>query len=273
MNSGLFADCLCIAELAAKNAGALLAEGAFCRHEAENKSATTDLVTRFDRASEQRIVATLRQHFPNHRMLAEESGDLGGLGAKPRWLIDPLDGTTNFAHGLPLFSVSIACEWNGQVQVGVVFAPALGWMFSALRGAGAFRDGSKLHVSTTQTLAEALLATGFPYDRKTSAENNFAQFVHLKRKAQAIRRFGSAALDLSLCAAGCVDGYWEMKLKPWDIAAGLLIAEEAGAVATDFSGKPVSLSVGEVAVANPALHPQLLGALSSVAQNAASLVG
>lgn len=257
-------SCLDAALSIAQAAGRVLAEGAFRRHDAESKSATTDLVTRYDRAAEEVIVAAIRSRFPDHRILAEESGAHGSDDGAPRWIIDPLDGTTNFAHGLPLFSVSIACEWEGKVRVGVVSAPALGWTFSASLGHGAQRNGQPISVSQTPTIERALLVTGFPYDRKTAKENNFAQFVTLKRRAQGIRRLGSAALDLSLVAAGSLDGYWEMKLKPWDIAAGLLIAREAGAIHSDWQGRPVELARGEVLCANPRLHSELLGVLSSV---------
>ena len=257
-------SCLDAALSIAQAAGRVLAEGAFRRHDAESKSATTDLVTRYDRAAEEVIVAAIRSRFPDHRILAEESGAHGSDDGAPRWIIDPLDGTTNFAHGLPLFSVSIACEWEGKVRVGVVSAPALGWTFSASLGHGAQRNGQPLSVSQTQTIERALLVTGFPYDRKTAKENNFAQFVTLKRRAQGIRRLGSAALDLSLVAAGSLDGYWEMKLKPWDIAAGLLIATEAGAVTSSWHGQPVDLFHGEVLCANPSLHRELLSVLSTV---------
>jgi len=257
-------SCLDAALSIAHAAGRILAEGAFRRHESESKTTNADLVTHYDRAAEDLICDAISRRFPDHRILAEESGDHGGDSSEPRWIIDPLDGTTNFAHGLPLFSVSIACEWEGQVRVGVVHAPALGWTFSAALGQGAFRNGERLHVTQTAAIERALLVTGFPYDRRTARENNFAQFLHLKRRAQGIRRLGSAALDLSLVAAGSFDGYWEMKLKPWDIAAGLLIAGEAGAQLSDWQGQPIEFSRGEVLCANPALHAELLTALRSV---------
>ncbi len=264
MNPSFAFHCLDAALSSAYAAGKVLAEGAFRCHAAESKTATTDLVTRYDRAAEEVICTELRRRFPTHRILAEESGDQGGPSDEPRWIIDPIDGTTNFAHGLPLFSISIACEWDGLVRVGVVHAPAIGWTFSAILGHGSFRNGERLSVSQCDEIDRALLVTGFPYDRKTSTENNFAQFLHLKRRAQGIRRLGSAALDLSLVAAGSLDGYWEMKLQPWDIAAGLLIAKEAGAVTSDWQGNPVSLQRGEVLCAGPNLHGALLAALRSI---------
>lgn len=264
MSQSFQLSCLDAALSIAQAAGRILAEGAFRRHASESKSTSADLVTRYDRAAEEVICAHIASRFPDHRILAEESGDHGGASDRPRWIIDPLDGTTNFAHGLPLFSVSIACEWEGQVRVGVVHAPALGWTFSAGLGLGAFRNGERLAVSQAPSIEQALLVTGFPYDRKTARDNNFAQFLHLKRRAQGIRRLGSAALDLSLVAAGSLDGYWEMKLKPWDIAAGLLLASEAGAKLSDWQGRPVELSRGEVLCANPHLHAELLAALRHI---------
>ena len=192
--------------------------------------------------------------LPRHRILAEEGGERPGDRDAPLWIIDPLDGTTNFAHGLPLFSVSIACVVGGSARVGVVYAPALGFRFAAVRGGGATCNGRPIGVSQTAALDSALLTTGFPYDRRTSPENNLAQFVSLKKRARGIRRLGSAALDLSLVAAGKFDGYWEMKLKPWDIAAGLLLCEEAGGQISNWSGGPSDLFRGEVLATNRHIH-------------------
>ncbi len=230
----------------------------------ETKSENTDLVTRFDREAEAVIVDGLRARYPRHRILAEEGGERPGERDAPLWIIDPLDGTTNFAHGLPLFSVSIACLVAGQTRVGVVYAPALNYRFAAVRGQGATCNGRPIGVSQTAALDSALLTTGFPYDRRTSPENNLAQFVALKKRVRGIRRLGSAALDLSLVAAGRFDGYWEMKLKPWDIAAGLLLCEEAGGQVSSWTGGPVDLYRGEVLATNRLLHPSMLAALSEV---------
>lgn len=247
----------------AQAAGALLKKGAHHSQPAQNKGVSTDLVTQFDRAAEELIVQGLRARHPGHRILAEEGGDRGGDPHAPRWIIDPLDGTTNFAHGLPLFSVSIACEIDGELAVGVVAAPALGLCFAAARGQGATRNGEPIRVSGTGTLDSALLVTGFPYDRRTAKESNFAQFVAIKKKAQGVRRFGSAALDLAFTAAGCFDGYWEMRLSPWDIAAGLLLVKEAGGTVTDWRGAEVSLTRCEVLATNGRIHE----AMSTVLAN------
>ncbi len=244
-------------------AGEVLAEGAGITHNADFKAATTDLVTAFDRRAEDVIVAGLRARYPSHRILAEEGGERGGEPGAPCWIVDPLDGTTNFAHGLPFFSVSIACAVADVVLVGVILAPLLGWRFTAMRGGGAMLNGKPLSVSNVAALDRAMLATGFPYDRRTSVENNLAQFVAFKRRVQGIRRFGSAALDLALLGAGRMDGYWEMKLRPWDIAAGILMCQEAGGLVTDWRGQPVDLYRGEVLASNRLLHSSMLDVLAS----------
>jgi myo-inositol-1(or 4)-monophosphatase len=245
----------------ASSAGQVLLSGAGVVHNAEFKAATTDLVTSFDRNAEAVIVSGLRARYPHHRILAEEGGEHRGDPAAPCWIVDPLDGTTNFAHGLPNFAVSIACAVDDVVQVGVVHAPVLNWTFAAMRGRGAKLNGQPLAVSQTDGLEVALLSTGFPYDRRTSAENNLAQFVAFKRRAQGIRRFGSAALDLCLVAAGRFDGYWEMKLSPWDVAAGILMVQEAGGTVSDWRGHPVNLFRGEVLATNGHLHAPMLDVL------------
>ena len=252
------------AQALAAAAGEVLLSGLGRSLIVETKSDDTDLVTRFDREAETVIVDGLRARYPHHRILAEEGGERPGEHGAPCWIIDPLDGTTNFAHGLPLFSVSIACLVDGVVRVGVVLAPAMGWRFAAVRGQGATLTGRPIGVSQTESLDSALLTTGFPYDRRTSPANNLAQFVAFKKRVRGIRRLGSAALDLSLVAAGKFDGYWEMKLKPWDIAAGTLICEEAGGLVTNWSGGPLDLFRGEVLASNRFLHDSMLSVLQGV---------
>jgi myo-inositol-1(or 4)-monophosphatase len=243
-------------------ASEVLMEGAGQRHVADHKAANTDLVTSFDRRADEILVQGLRQRFPSHRILAEESGEHRGDPTAPCWIVDPLDGTTNFVHGLPWFSVSIACAIADEVRVGVVLVPALSWRFTAIRGRGATLNGQPLAVSQTDGLDRSLLSTGFPYDRRTSIENNLAQFVAFKRQVQGIRRTGSAALDLALVAAGRFDGYWEMKLSPWDIAAGMLLVQEAGGKVSDWRGHPVNLFRGEVLATNGAIHGPMLDVLA-----------
>lgn len=215
-----------------------------------------DLVTDADQKAEAAIVAVIRRHFPEHDILAEEQ-DWGRPGSACRWIIDPLDGTTNFAHGFPWFAVSVALEVSGVVEAGVVHAPLQHTVFSAWRGGGAWRDGVRLRVSTTEELDLSLLATGFPYDRKTSSANNYDYFIEFQQRAQACRRPGAASLDLAYTAAGAFDGYWEMKLKPWDVAAGALLVTEAGGRVSDFSGQSLDIYGQECLASNGRIHDQM----------------
>lgn len=212
-----------------------------------------DLVTDADRAAEEAIVAVLRGTFPFHDILAEEA-DHGRRDSPYRWIIDPLDGTTNFAHGLPWFAVSIALEVAGDIRFGVVYHPAQQETFFAAKGEGAFLDHTALHVSATNRLDQSLLATGFPYDRKVSLSNNYDHFTHFQQSARACRRLGAASLDLAYTAAGRFDGFWEMKLKPWDVAAGKLLVEEAGGRITDFDGGPYDVYGQECLASNGRIH-------------------
>jgi myo-inositol-1(or 4)-monophosphatase len=212
-----------------------------------------DLVTDADRAAEKAIVNVLRGTFPRHDILAEEA-DYEQMNSSYRWIIDPLDGTTNFAHGLPWFAVSIALSINDKIVLGVVFQPYSGEMFVAEKGKGAFLNDSRIHVSRTGAMEQALLATGFPYDLKQSPVNNLDHFSHFQLTAQGCRRAGAASLDLANTAAGRLDGYWEMKLKPWDMAAGKLLVEEAGGRVSDFDGAPLGLSGQECLASNGLLH-------------------
>lgn len=224
-------------------------------------SGTANIVTEMDRASEDMIVREIRREFPDHSIVAEEGG---ARGDSPFcWHIDPLDGTTNYAHGLPIWSVSIAYAVRGRVEAGAVYAPTFGALYWARRGGGAFCNGRPIRVSAAVRMGESLLATGFPY-REPMRSRNLRYFKAFMTRAQAIRRPGSASLDIAWVASGALDGYWEFSLGSWDIAAGVLIAEEAGARVTDFRGKPVDLSAGEVVLANPRLHRQMLAVLRRV---------
>lgn len=247
----------------ASEAGGILKAAAFRAHQADSKRVAADLVTEFDRRSERLIVDGIREAFPGDHVLAEEGGE-SGEQSRRRWLVDPLDGTTNFAHGLPFFCVSIALEVDGELEAGAVQAPALGWSFWAARGRGAWLGDRRLQVSRTATLDRALLATGFPYDNATSPENNFAEFEALYKRSQGVRRVGAAALDLAMVAAGWLDGYWEMKLKPWDLAAGALLVREAGGRVTDWKGGPLSVDSGAAVATNGAIHDSLVAALGQV---------
>jgi myo-inositol-1(or 4)-monophosphatase len=238
--------------LAAETAGRILLEKLEAGVTVAYKGAI-DLVTEADVAAEQAIVAILRARHPDHDILAEE-GDYGHRGADQRWIVDPLDGTTNFAHGFPWFAVSIALEVRGVVVLGAVLNPHNRELFVAESGRGATLNGRPLQVSTTATLERALLATGFAYDHKVNPANNYTAFAAFQRQAQAVRRAGVASLDLACVAAGRFDGFWELKLKPWDVAAGVLLVTEAGGLVSDYAGAPMPLDRGEILASNGHLH-------------------
>ncbi|MDY6824678.1 MAG: inositol monophosphatase family protein [Thermodesulfobacteriota bacterium] len=217
-----------------------------------------DLVTDADTASEQAILDTLAYRFPDHAVLAEESGQTTGETARYQWIIDPLDGTTNFAHGLGLFSVSIAFAMEGEVAVGVVLNPKTGELFTAVKDQPATLNGTPIHVSQTPDIGDALLVTGFPYDFQDHLDTLMDRFKTCLNAAQGVRRLGSAALDLCYVASGRFDGYWEQNLHKWDTAAGMLIARQAGAVVTDFSGEIYNPGDQEILATNGRLHNELI---------------
>ncbi|MDO3376983.1 inositol monophosphatase family protein [Geoalkalibacter halelectricus] len=241
-----------IALRAAREGGRVLLQKFGTTLRIERKSAV-DLVTDADREAEETIVGVIRHTFPRHAILAEEA-DYGEKEGHYRWIIDPLDGTTNYAHAFPWFAVSIALEVEGEVVLGVVYNPAHQELFYAERGKGAFLNDVQIRVSSIGTLEESLVVTGFPYDRKHSDANNYDHFVNFQQAAQACRRVGSAALDLAYTAAGRFDGYWEMKLNPWDLAAGKLLVEEAGGRVTDFAGAPCDIFGDEILASNGLIH-------------------
>ncbi|MCP4713972.1 MAG: inositol monophosphatase [Deltaproteobacteria bacterium] len=224
-----------------------------------------DLVTEIDHRCENAIIDTLQRNFPDHGILAEERSELTTASAY-RWILDPLDGTTNFAHGYPCFCVSLALEVNGCVAWGAVYDPILGELFTAEQGRGAFCNGNPIRVSATDRLVRAMLCTGFPYDVHDSAENNLDYFLRFIKSARAVRRDGSAALDLCYVAMGRFDGFWELKLKPWDVAAGALIAAEAGAAVSGFTGNPFTMDSGKILATNALIHSEMLEVLSGDAQ-------
>jgi myo-inositol-1(or 4)-monophosphatase len=238
--------------LATEEAGRVLMEKYHAGVKVAYKGAI-DLVTEADIAAEQAIVEIIRHRHPDHDILAEE-GHGCSHGADQRWIVDPLDGTTNFAHGFPWFAVSIALEVCGEVVLGAVFNPYNHELFVAEQGRGATLNGRLLHVSTTAVLERALLATGFAYDHKTSSDNNYAQFTSFQGAAQGVRRAGVASLDLACLAAGRFDGFWELMLKPWDVAAGVLLVEEAGGRVSDYAGAPMPLDRGQILASNGHLH-------------------
>jgi myo-inositol-1(or 4)-monophosphatase len=214
------------------------------------------------------VVEGIAAERPADAILAEEGSGLDREDARWRWVIDPLDGTVNYAHGYPRFCVSIGVERDSVRTVGVVYDPLLDELYTAVRGGGAHRNGRAIGVSATETLGESLLATGFAYDVRRSESDNLDHFAALVKRSRAVRRDGSAALDLCYVAAGRFDGYWELKLHPWDVAAGLLVVEEAGGRASDLRGGPAPRSGHEVIASNGRIHGALLDALARAAEPA-----
>lgn len=253
------ADYLFVAERIARAAGAILLEGYGHVGPVEHKG-TIDLVTDFDRRSEALIVGELKHAFPEHAIHAEESGR-SALTNEYEWLIDPLDGTTNFAHGFPVFAVSLTLTHRGQLRAGVVYDPLRDELFAAQAGQGATLNGQPVRVSTETTLDRSLLATGFPYDVRTNPHNNFAPFVQFHLRAQAVRRAGSAALDCAWVAAGRLEGYWEFRVKPWDVGAGALLVREAGGRVTTAAGDQNFLGSDSIVASNQHIHDQMLRVL------------
>lgn len=227
----------------------------------EEKGRSGDLVTNADRASEQVILEIIQRHFPEHSFLAEESGEQGKAQADYCWAIDPLDGTTNYAHQYPVFAVSIGLLINGVPQVGVVYHPLREELFRAAKGVGVTCNRRPIQVSNTNKLINSLLVTGFAYDRRETHDNNYAEFCHLLNLTQGVRRSGSASLDLADVAMGRVDGYWERGISPWDMAAGIVLVEEAGGVISGYNGGPIVLEEGRIVATNPCLHQTLTQAL------------
>lgn len=224
-----------------------------------------DLVTEVDRESERLIVEHLLSRFPGHMILAEE-GEYPQTGSTFRWIIDPVDGTTNFAHGFPWFCVSIALESFGELLAGVIYNPMHDELFTATRGGGAYLNGRRLGVSARSPLRDTLLGTGFPYDSATDPANNFSNFIAFQKAARGIRRAGAAALDLAYVAAGRLDGFWELKLKPWDVAAGVLMIREAGGVVTTFDGSAYDVSNNRIVASNGLIHGEMVAMLTATAQ-------
>jgi myo-inositol-1(or 4)-monophosphatase len=254
----LLAELLELARDLACRAGAIQRDRYETELHIDTKSATIDLVTEVDRACEALIVDGIQSERGNDAILAEEGHGGDHQDAEIRWIIDPLDGTTNFAHGFPRFCVSIGIEQAGQRTVGVVYDPLLHERFEAVRGEGAWLGSRRLHVTHETELGRALVATGFAYDVHRSDDDNLDSFRNVVKTARGIRRDGSAALDLCYVAAGRIDAYWELKLHPWDVAAGFLIVEEAGGRISDFTKGAADRSGREVVATNGPLHDQLL---------------
>jgi len=252
-------DFLRVAVLACRAAGRIQRAAFGAAHAIEHKG-EIDLVTRIDKRSEAAILRVIAGTFPSHGILAEEGGASAGDG-EHLWVIDPLDGTTNYSRGFPYFCVSVALARAGRVVVGAVYQPLLGELFTAVRGRGAFLNGRPLLVSAQARLDQAFLATGFPYDIRRSSRNNIENFTRFATRCLAVRRAGAAALDLAYVATGRFDGFWELKLRPWDIAAASLLIEEAGGRVTGASGRPWRLEVRDVVASNGLIHGEMLGVL------------
>ncbi|ULA59486.1 MAG: Inositol-1-monophosphatase [Nitrospira sp.] len=255
-------DCyLATAIQAAEAAGLVLLEHARTGFRIDHKAAI-NLVTDADRQAEECIVRTILSAHPTHRILAEERGRDGATESPYQWIIDPLDGTTNFAHGFPFYSVSIGLEYRGACLVGVVLDPTRRELFTGVAGKGAYLNGDRLRVSSNESLDRSLLVTGFAYDIRETTNNNLDHFSRISLRAQGVRRTGSAALDLSYVASGRFDGYWEVKLSPWDMAAGIVIVREAGGLVSGFQQDTFSLYGQELVATNGRIHHQLLDVIN-----------
>jgi myo-inositol-1(or 4)-monophosphatase len=245
----------------ALQAGEILRAGRNQRLQIDHKG-EIDLVTEVDRRSEAFLIGEIQRRFPQDGIVAEESGSHAGQ-ACCCWYIDPLDGTVNYAHGVPVYCVSVAYAEDGAARLGAIYDPVHDELFSAEAGQGATLNGKPLHVAETATLDQSLLVTGFPYDIRTNSRNNLEQYGRFALRSMGVRRLGSAALDLCYVAAGRFDGYWELHLNPWDLAAGALIASQAGAVVTTASGEAGYLQAPcSVLAANPKVHAQMLAILN-----------
>ncbi len=245
----------------AREAGALLAQY-FQRHIPFELKGEYDLVTEADRSSERLVVERLRAHFPSHSIVAEEGGGHQG-SSEFCWYVDPLDGTTNFAHGFPMYNVTLALEQAGQLVAGVIFDPERNEMFSCERGSGAYLNDQRIHVSKVARLEDTLVATGFP-SLKRHQNVNVHFYYQLAMITHGVRRAGSAALDLAYVASGRLDGFWEFGLKPWDMAAGILLIEEAGGKCSDMHGAPMALRGPHLLATNGAVHEAMLGIFAEI---------
>lgn len=250
----------------ARDAGAILVDRLGRALQVSNKG-DIDLVTEADLASEKLIIERIKSYYPRHAILAEESGSSEGGSAVSgesdwRWIVDPLDGTTNYAHGYPCFCVSIGLERAGKIEIGVIYDPTRDELFAAERGEGATMNDRRIRVSDVEDLNAAMLCTGFPYNVRERP--NFARdFANFTMNAQAVRRDGSAAIDLAYVACGRFDGFWEDGLNPWDVAAGILLIEEAGGRVTDYSGAPLDIYTAKVLASNGLVHDAMMGVLHS----------
>lgn len=250
-----------VAVQAAKEAGRFLKASVGKVTSIETKKGNVrDLVSEIDKASEAMIISIIKERYPHHSILAEESGG-SKQSAEYTWVIDPLDGTVNFLHGVPVFSVTIGVEYRGEIVAGVTYDPNLNELFTAEKGSGAFLNGNRIEVSTAAELINSLLVTGFPYDIAKNPDHAVEHFVNFLMTGQGLRRLGSAALDLCYIAAGRFDGYWEVSLNPWDMAAGMVLVQEAGGKVTDLMGGVPSIYKRQIVASNGRIHDKMLQVL------------
>jgi myo-inositol-1(or 4)-monophosphatase len=242
-------------------AGAVLKERWGKLNDIQEKGRPGDLVTEADKLAEAEVLKVLKRHLPDHQILAEESGALGNADSKYLWAIDPLDGTTNYAHGLPLVATSVGLMINGVPSVGAIYNPFSDELFQAATGLGATCNRRAIAVSATKELSKSLLITGFAYDRRETKDNNYAEFCHLTHLTQGVRRLGCASMDLAGVACGRLDGYWERGIQPWDMAAGIVILREAGGKVTAYDSSPLDITSGRILATNGLIHAELSKAL------------
>ncbi|MCW6036689.1 inositol monophosphatase [Spirulina subsalsa FACHB-351] len=250
-----------IASEAALSAGVILQDHWGNIQVIEEKGRAGDLVTEVDKKSEAIILAILNEQVPDHGILAEESGILGNADSPYLWAIDPLDGTTNYAHSYPLSSVSVGLLLNGVPILGAIYDPYSNLLYRAAKGLGATCNHRPIQVSPTPSLNQSLLVTGFAYDRRETTDQNYAEFCYLTHITQGVRRGGSASLDLAHLASGRLDGYWERGLKPWDLAAGVVLVQEAGGTVTAYDQSPLDINSGRILATNGQIHQALSQAL------------
>lgn len=243
--------------LITREAGVIVREGFGKNFQIEFKTGDNNLVTEIDKKSEQTIIEFIQKKYPAHGILAEERGELK-KDSEYLWVIDPLDGTTNFAHGLPIFSVSIGLQKNNKIIAGAVYDVMQDIMYSSESGSGAFANEKKIYVSKRESISQSMLVTGFPYNVKNNPENAFERFETLTRNTRAVRRLGSAAIDFCYVAAGVFEGFWEVHLHPWDICAGKLIVEEAGGLVTDFDGNKIDIFSKRILASNSFVHDKMV---------------
>jgi myo-inositol-1(or 4)-monophosphatase len=250
-------ELLDVAKESAYLAGAILKEGYGTSFKIMNKEGKNNLVTEYDYRAEKAIIDNISKYYPDHKFLAEESGKTGSSSDTIRWIIDPLDGTVNFAHSLPIFSVSIAAEFNGEILCGAIYHPVLDEMFYAGKGLGSFLNGQIIKVSENSDFETAFLVTGFPYNVNTNPHNCIDHFVSIIQRGIPIRRLGSAALDMAYVACGRFDGFWEVNLNPWDVAAGIIIVQEAGGSVTQYDLQDFKIFDDSILVTNGFIHKRI----------------